>query len=68
MELLRKLFENLNLFKIQIAIVIFEICGKKMYEIYGLEIDYIVDKLHCISLIEELDKKVNNIKFYPYHY
>lgn len=44
---------------VEAAIVILEICGKKLSEIHKKRMDGILDVMHSISLDEQLHEKVN---------
>lgn len=48
---------------IEAAIVILEICGKKVSEVHKKRMDAILDIMHSISLDEQLHEKVNENLF-----
>jgi hypothetical protein len=63
-ELLTLLDESSTEITIEIAIVILEICGKKLNEIYGKKMNGVFDKLNYILYNENIDERVNNIYYY----
>lgn len=66
-ELLTLLDKSLSVITIEIAIVILEVCGKKLNEIFEKKIYDIFDKLHYILYNENLDERVINIYCYYYY-
>ncbi|XP_025417781.1 pre-mRNA-splicing factor CWC22 homolog isoform X1 [Sipha flava] len=59
-ELLTLLDESSTEITIEIAIVILEICGKKLNEIYGKKMNGVFDKLNYILYNENIDERIQN--------